>query len=115
MGSRWPLGADSCRVGPSSPLLHHSSQENDQNSGPRASPTTRMQVIRVRPRGYVGVAFSLISRVGVDSVVPGDPAPFALVRMVGQKPAESSSSAKAWPHGYGRVLDRKLVILLPWR
>jgi hypothetical protein len=75
-----------------------------------------MQVIRVRPRGYVGVAFSLISRVRVDSVVPGDPALFTLVR-IGLAERRQNRRARRRPGrmGYGRVLDLKLVILLLWR
>src|SRR5829696_7704827 len=76
-------GTDPARTEPSDVELRWC---NRQRRHPTADPAvfSRVRLIRVRPRGYVGVAFSLISRVGVDSVAPGDPTPFALVRIGGQ-------------------------------
>ena len=42
---------------------------------------SRALVVRGRPRWYAGVVASLISRVEVDSVIPGDPAPSGVVRI----------------------------------
>jgi len=78
---------------------------------------SRVQVIRVRPRGYAGVVSSLISRVGLDSVVPNDPGPFDLVRIGWAEHRQNRPARpRPWPHGSrARVLDLRLVILLPWR
>ena len=78
---------------------------------------SRVLPIRVRPRWCAGVVSSLVSRVEVGLVVPDDPTPSGLVRICwAERRQNRPARSRPWPHGSrARVLDQRLVILLPWR